>query len=74
MVHRGIEYEIAKIEPGLWKYRIGTVIRTGKTKCSLELLAELRVRQKIDRFLRPSRPVTKRAGHRRMASTLDVEG
>ena len=22
----------------------------------------------------PSRPVTKRAGHRRMASTLDVEG
>lgn len=62
MVHKGIEYEIAMIEPGLWKYqfRIGAVIRTGKTKCSLELLADRRVRMTIDRLLRPPRPVRTR--------------
>ena len=73
MMHKGVEYEIAMIEPGVWRYqfRIGAVIRTGKTKSSLELLAERRVRQKIDRLLRPpqtSRPST------RMASVLDVKG
>lgn len=54
MVHKGIDYEIAKIEPGLWKYqfRIGAVIRTGKTRCSLELLADRRVRLTIDKQLR----------------------
>lgn len=42
MIYRGIEYEIEPIKPGLWKYQfcIGAVIRTGKTKSSLELLAE----------------------------------
>ena len=54
MVHKGVEYEIAKVEPGLWKYqfRIGAIIRTGKTRCSLELLAERRVRLTIDNQLR----------------------
>lgn len=62
MVHKGIEYEIAIIEPGIWKYqfRIGAVIRTGKTKCSLERLAERRVRTKIDRLLRQPQPVRTR--------------
>jgi len=69
MMHKGIEYEIAMIEPGLWKYqfRIGAVIRTGKTKCSLERLADRRVRHTIDKQLRklasqrPSKP-TSRSG------------
>ena len=63
MMHKGIEYEIAMIEPGLWKYqfRIGAVIRTGKTRCSLELLAERRVRAKIDRELRGIRTGVQRA-------------
>jgi hypothetical protein len=53
MVHKGVEYQIAKIEPGLWHYefRIGAVIRTGKTRRSLELLAERRVRSTIDKEL-----------------------
>ena len=59
MDYRGVQYEITKIEPGLWKYqfRIGAIIRTGKTKSSLELLADRRVRLTIDRLLRPPRPV-----------------
>ena len=62
MDYRGVQYEITKIEPGLWKYqfRIGAVIRTGKTKSSLELLAARRVRLAIDRLLRPPRPVKTR--------------
>ena len=37
MQHKGIEYEIAMIEPGLWKwqFRIGAVIKSGQTKASL---------------------------------------
>ena len=70
MDYRGVQYELTKIEPGLWKYqfRIGAVIRTGKTKSSLELLAERRVRQKIDR-LRPPQPVRTRDSTR-MAAVL----
>jgi hypothetical protein len=62
MVHKGVEYQIEKIEPGLWHYefRIGAVIRTGKTRCSLELLADRRVRQKIDLLLRAPPPVRTR--------------
>jgi hypothetical protein len=63
MVHKGIEYEIAMVEPGLWKWqcRIGDQIKTGKTKCSLELLADRRVRLAINRLLRPPRPVRTRS-------------
>jgi len=66
MDYRGVQYEITKIEPGLWKYqfRIGAVIRTGKTKSSLELLADRRVRLTIDRLLRPPRPVKTRSSSR----------
>jgi hypothetical protein len=71
MLYRGVEYEIKPIEPGAWKWqcRIGAVIRTGKTKCNLELLADRRVRTMIDRLLRTPRPVKSR-GSRRMATIL----
>jgi hypothetical protein len=54
MHHKGIEYEIAMIEPGVWKwqFRIGAMIKSGKTKASLELLADQRVRITINRELR----------------------
>ena len=77
MVHKGIEYEIEPIEPGLWKYqfRIGAVIRTGRTKCSLDLLAHRRVQMTIDRLLRTphgrSQNLRSRTG---MASVLDIKG
>ena len=66
MDYRGVQYEITKIEPGLWKYQfcIGAVIRTGKTKCSLEQLANKRGRMKIDRLLRPPPPVKTRSSSR----------
>jgi hypothetical protein len=71
MVYRGIEYEIEPIEPGVWKWkcRIGAVIRTGKTKCSLELLADRRVRQRIDQLLRPPQPVRIRRASRGAAGS-----
>jgi len=74
MIHKGIEYEIAKVGPGLWKYQfcIGAVIRTGKAKCSLELLAERRVRQKIDRLLRTP-PLVRTRRSRRMATVLALD-
>lgn len=54
MVHKGIEYEITMIEPGLWKYhfRIGDMIKSGKTVSSLKLRADRRVRTVIDRELK----------------------
>ncbi|MBR1236614.1 hypothetical protein [Bradyrhizobium sp. AUGA SZCCT0182] len=66
MDYRGVQYEITQIEPGLWKYqfRIGAVIRTGKTKCNLEQLAEKRLRMKIDRLLQPPPPVKTRSSSR----------
>ena len=74
MIHKDIEYEIEMIEPGLWKYqfRIGAVIRTGKTNCSLELLAHRRVQMTIDRLLRtPSDRSQNSRSSTRMASVLE---
>ena len=72
MLHRGVEYQIEMIAPRVWKYEfcICAMIRTGKTKCSLELLAIRRVRTTIDRHLRAlnSRSST------RMATVLDIQG
>jgi hypothetical protein len=67
MVYKGIEYEIAPMEPGFWKwqFRIGDRIKSGRTKTNLEILADRRVRSMIDRELKtksanvqrqPSRP------------------
>ena len=67
MQHNGIEYEIAMIEPGLWKwqFRIGAMIKSGKTKASLELLADRRVRITIDRELRVANRSVQRPKYRR---------
>ena len=45
MVYRGVEYEITPIEPGVWQWRfqIADRIKAGKTKSTLELLANRRV-------------------------------
>ena len=68
MQHKGIEYEIAMIEPGLWKwqFRIGAVIKSGQTKASLELLADRRVRITINRELRTANAAVQRPKYRRV--------
>ena len=67
MQHKGIEYEIAMIEPGIWKwqFRIGAMIKSGKTKASLELLADRRVRITINRELRQLHAAVQRPKRRR---------
>jgi len=57
MVYKDIEYEIALIEPGIWKWqlRIGGQLKAGKTKTNLELLADRRARMVIDRELKAKR-------------------
>ena len=54
MVYKGVDYEIAPIEPGIWKWqlRIGGRIKAGKTKTNLEPLADRRARMMIDRELK----------------------
>ena len=53
MVFKGVEYEIAPIEPGVWKYQIliGGRVKAGRTKTRLEGLADRRVQLLIDREL-----------------------
>ena len=71
MVYRDVEYEISMIEPGLWKYqfRIGAMIKSGKTKSRLELLADRRVRATIDRELRAIHTGIQRLNRRRVKRT-----
>ena len=54
MRHRGIEFELKMIEPGIWKYRfqIGRAVKTGKTKAKVDLMAKRQVGKRIDRELR----------------------
>ena len=54
MVHKGIEYSVTLIAPGIWKwqFRIGDEIKTGKTETKLNLLAMRRVQLRIDRELK----------------------
>ena len=62
MNHKGVEYTLTKSEtPGVWKwqFRIGDLVRTGRTEARLLLLAMRRVQLKIDRELkRPGRQLT----------------
>jgi hypothetical protein len=62
MNHKGVEYTLARSEtPGIWKwqFRIGDLVRSGKTEARLALLAMRRVQLKIDRELkRPERKLT----------------
>jgi hypothetical protein len=50
MNRRGIEFTVAQVEPGLWRWRfqIGDKVTTGNTKANLMGLATRRVQQRID--------------------------
>ena len=62
MNHKGVEYTLTKSEtPGVWKwqFRIGDLVRSGRTEARLLLLAMRRVQLKIDRELKqPGRQLT----------------
>jgi len=62
MNHKGVEYTLTRSEtPGVWKwqYRIGDLVRSGRTEARLLLLAMRRVQLKIDRELKqPGRQLT----------------
>jgi hypothetical protein len=53
LLHRGIEYSVLKVEPGIWKwtFRIGGAVTTGKTATNIDLLAARRVQLRINRAL-----------------------
>jgi hypothetical protein len=54
MIHRGVEYSVTAVTPGIWKwqFRIGDRVVTGKTEAKLQLLAVRRVQMRIDRELK----------------------
>jgi len=55
MNHKGIEYTLTRSEtPGVWnwQFRIGDLVRSGRTEARLLLLAMRRVQLKIDRELK----------------------
>jgi hypothetical protein len=53
LLHRGVEYSVLKVEPGIWKwtFRIGGEVTTGKTATNIDLLAARRVQLRINRAL-----------------------
>jgi hypothetical protein len=60
MVHRGVEYTVIESHvPNIWKwqFRIGSVIKFGKTETKLKGLAERRAQFKIDRALKTAASV-----------------
>ena len=53
--YRGVEYMVVpSATPGIWQwqFRIGDLLKTGKTETRISLLAMRRVRLRIDRELR----------------------
>lgn len=54
MMHRGVEYTVIMLAPGVWKwqFRIGDAVRTGKTETKIKLLAIRRIQLRIDRELK----------------------
>jgi hypothetical protein len=55
MNHKGVEYTLTRSEtPGIWKwqFRIGNLVKSGRTEARLPLLAMRRVQLKIDRELK----------------------
>jgi hypothetical protein len=54
MVHKGVEYSVIAVAPGIWKwqFRIGDRLVTGRTEARLNLLAIRRVQLRIDRELK----------------------
>ena len=54
MIHKGVEYTVTAVAPGIWKwqFRIGDKVVTGKTEARLQLLAIRRVELRINRELK----------------------
>lgn len=55
MNHKGVEYSLTRSEtPDIWnwQFRIGSLVKSGRTEARLPLLASRRVQLKIDRELR----------------------
>lgn len=55
MNHKGLEYLLTRSQtPGIWKwqFRIGNLVKSGRTEARLSLLAIRRVLLKIDRELK----------------------
>jgi hypothetical protein len=54
MIHKGVEYSVIAVAPGVWKwqFRIGDRLVTGRTEARLNLLAIRRVQLRIDRELK----------------------
>jgi hypothetical protein len=55
MNHKGVEYTLTRSEtPGFWRwqFRIGDLVRSGRTEARLALLAMRRVQLRIDRELK----------------------
>ena len=60
MIHKGVEYTMTAVAPGIWKwqFRIGDRVVSGKTEARLQLLAIRRVELRIDRELKKTaRPI-----------------
>jgi len=58
MNHKGVEFSLTRSEaPGIWtwQFRIGDLVRSGRTEARLLLLAVRRVHLRIDRELKHAR-------------------
>jgi hypothetical protein len=67
MNHKGVEYTLTMIEPGVWKweFRIDEKVMAGKIRTNLRGLAQRRAEAKIDFFL-------KQAARARSGKGLDL--
>ena len=54
MIHKGVEYTLTPVAPGVWKwqFQIGDKVISGKTEARLNLLAIRRIQLRIDRELK----------------------
>ena len=54
MIHKGVEFTVTAVAPGIWKWQflIGDRVVAGKTEAKLNLLAIRRVQLRIDRELK----------------------
>ncbi len=62
MDHRGVEYTVIEThDPNVWKwqFRIGSVIKSGRTEAKLRGLAERRAQLIINRALKTATAVPK---------------
>jgi hypothetical protein len=70
MMYKGIEYSVAlSAPPDVWKwqFRIGDIVKSGKTETRINLLAVRRVQLRIDRELKK----TPQAPPRSFTDTLE---